>query len=297
MMPIVTAGTLASLRAVYMWVRFRGVLIPDTGEYTRGGFGFYPSPLGRVLGMGGVTVLAAINMVACFAFASGSLLIARREGRNLWIVGAIVLLAPAAWWSPYASVDCTAAALLLFAYLCRESGRVVEAVALAVMACLIHLLIVPILFVWLLYELGRREPAAAILLFCVSISLGLALLSTPYGGILTSDPSNSSLGVPAFLGLIMFGGPFVLIYAVVSAHNSPKLSISRGSGNRPLMLPATVCIIGGALACAMQRHFNMRYGLPALGFVAPLLAPSVGWVSDHLRTSRQEGRESVAASP
>lgn len=292
--PIVTVGTLSALRAVYVWVRFRGILLPDTREYTQGGFGFYPSPLGRVIGMGGETVLAAINMAACFAFASASLLIARREGKNLWIAGAIVLLAPAAWWSPYASVDCTAAALLLIAYLCRESGRVVEAVALAIMAALVHLLIVPILLVWALYELGRREPAAAILLFMVSISSGLALLGTPYGGLMTSDPSNTSLGIPAFLGLVMFGGPFVLIYGAAKAHNSPKLSISKRSGNSPLMVPASVCIVGGALASAMQRHFNMRYGLPAVGFVAPLLAPNVGWVSAHLRAARRERRETVA---
>lgn len=297
--PIVTAGTLAVLRTVYVWVRWRGILVPDTHEYTQGGWGLYPSPFGRLLGMGGETVLAVINTVSCFLFAGLAVYLAKLERKSLWVAGILVLAAPASWWSAYASVDTTAAAVLLLSYLSYRQGWNKSAVALAILAAGIHLLILPILLVYVLFISFKKEPAAAFLIFILSVSAGLALVATPYGGIVSADPSNSALGIPAFLGFVFMGGPFVLLYAWIRSTKvaipDPRTGrISAGADN--LAVPAACCVIGGAIACAMQRHLNVRYGLPALGFSAALLAPPVGWASDRLRASLGKGGNDAQAA-
>ena len=230
-------------------------------------------------------VMAVVNMVACFAFASLSVFIAGRNGKNRWIAGAIALLAPVSWWTGYAGVDTTAAALLLLAYVCHESGHTTEAVFVAITACLVHLLIVPIMFVYVLFRTARKEPTAAVLILLLTFPVGLALLLTPYGGLVTASPGG--IGVPGMMGLVFLGGPFVLGYAFL--RSSRVAILGRSSGPDALAIPFAICVVGGALACAMQRHFQVRYGLPALGFGAGFLAPRVGWVSGHLRAPQRKG--------
>lgn len=212
-------------------------LIPDTGLYAQGGVGLYPSPLGRLVGVGGVGALALLNVGANVVAVLAAARIAGRLGGRPWLAAAVLTVSPLGVWSIFTGVD-TAAAALIAAGLAWGRGR----------------------FPWHWWAAVAFHPAAALIVASYAVAVrprvglwvvaagAVAALLTPYRAMLDVDVWVAVTGALATFGVFLL--------------TTPLLAIAPA---RSLVLPAAV---GGAVAAglmgAIAWETNCRYLLPSV---------------------------------
>lgn len=227
-------------------------LQPDTALYTQGGFGLFPSPLGRALGSLGVDAIAGVNVAANALLVLGSMRLARSLGRNELAAGAIALLSPLGVWTIVASMDGIAAALLVWAAYMLASGRVWVSAGLAMVAAGFHTAALVIVALALLVWLPRLG-------FVVAVGGALLALGTQYATVV-GDPRPvafvTSAAATAALFLVSF------------------LPVVRRLGY------AWPAIAGGAVSAGLVAssafQVDGRYMLPAVAIGAACVGPRRG---------------------
>lgn len=241
------------------------VLDPDTSLYAQGGLGVWPSPLGRLVGVGGLPALVALNVAANALLVLGVVLLAASSSssgagaaerrtfagaRRAQAAGLLVLVSPLAVWSIFVGMDTIAAAALVFGLLALRRAHRTASKALGGLAAGFHMAAIAVLaFAWTDGRSGMRYRAigsAAVAL------LGLALaLVTPYGAALQEldldRAASSAIATAAVFGLTFL----------------PWL---------PRLRPALPAIAGGAVCSGLMAssswETNCRYMLPAVAIAS-----------------------------
>lgn len=235
----------SGLRAFAAWRYFGAVLEPDTALYAQGGVGLFPSPLGRLVGMGGVAAVAALNVAANVVLVYAIAGVARRMGGRPWVAVLVFAATPLSWWTIFAGVDTAAAALIVGAFAWGYGLRHLWWFAAASLFHLAALLVVAA-YVAVLHR------AAALWLLLVGVALALA---TPYRSVVL-DVNPRTVAASAILTALLAGltAPFWLGRSAV------------------LVLPA---LAGGALAAGLVSsgaiETNARYMLPAVAIGSAVL--------------------------
>lgn len=236
---VLLLAAIAGARALFAW-RLGWYLEPDAELYAQGGVGLFPSPLGRLVGVGGLHALGVLNVVAnvllVLAVARGAELLGGRG----WVAALVFNLAPLGVWSMFVGVDAAAAAALVAAMVWGH-GRPGLRLLLLVVGVMLH----PALLLVVVAYLVVIRPVPALWLTAAGMALALA---TPYRGIvLDLDPFRvltAAAITAAFYALTL---PAFIARSVL------------------LVLPA---VAGGSLAAGLvassSLESNCRYLLPAV---------------------------------
>jgi hypothetical protein len=242
------------------------IMIPDFGLYAQGGFGLYPSPVGRALGAFGPEVFAAVSALSAGAVVLLVAVLARQAAGSPGWAAAAGSSMPAALYLGYAGIDPIGLALLLGSVAARPGYRGARSSAgrsaglrtapvasifggravLAVLAGLTHLSLAP----FALLLLPRATWPARLALGLFAAILTGSLLLTPYSGIIYGAFRPDALTAGA-LGLLAFAGLAL-----------PALILGRW--NRLVGLALLV----GLAECVAQAHLQARYLLPAAFLMA-----------------------------
>lgn len=239
---IVALAALAAVRAAVCALLLGATLDPDTELYAQGGVGLFPSPLGRVIGMGGIPAIALANAATNFVLVLGVARLAALHGGRPRLAALLVVVAPLGLWSIFAGMDTIAAALIVWSLVTARRTRALCELA-AVLAHPAALLVV---------VLARLRPSRASLLSAsAACALGaIVCLATPYrAALLDLDPLvvvTSAIATAA-----VFAATFLLAWK---------------------LRPAIPAIAGGSLASGLMAgaawETNLRYLLPAVGVAA-----------------------------
>lgn len=245
---ILLLAVAAGARALASYVWLGAVLEPDTELYAAGGLGLFPSPLGRLIGCGGVELLAAANAGANVLLVLGAAELARARGGRPILAALIALLAPLAAWSIFASVDTIGAACVVWALIALECGHRKRSAGLGALAAGFHLaaiLVLAALVVW-----RARARARLLLPPVAAVGLVLALL-TPYRAIvLELRPFTAASSAAATLGV------FALTFLPWLLRLELVLPIAAGGA------------IAAGLVSSSTWETNCRYMLPAVPVAA-----------------------------
>jgi hypothetical protein len=238
----VVAG--AGLAKGLLGVAIGAVLQPDCSLYAQGGLGLFPSPLGRLVGLGGVPAIAALNVAANVLLVLGVYALARALGGSGLVAGLIAVVSPLGVWSLAAGMDTIAAALLVWAAWAWLCGRLRAAAGLAALAVGFHLAALVVVVA----ALVSRRPWVAI--GCAAAG-ALAALATQYGTIVRElDPValvTTAAGTAAIYGLSFL----------------PVLDRLR------FALPAIAgCALAAGLVASRPFEVDARYMLPAVAIGA-----------------------------
>lgn len=256
--PIVIAlcALFAVIRSIVAWVAWDAQLLPDSALYAAGGLGLFPSPLGRLIGLGGIEALATAN-----ALASGTLvllvaLLASKLGGSPALAALIATLTPFAAWTLFAGVDTLGTAAVFGAILMQLYGRLGYTGIFAALAILTHLATLPLIATGAFLHLKNRARVRALAL--VLLAAVPILLLTPYGGIIDNllHPGHA-IKVGALTVLIAF---------------LPFLPFARRLRPTRLLIAAT---LGTFLAAGLQsgdRDTNGRYALPLTMVAAAIVS-------------------------
>lgn len=300
---VVAAALASSARAAFFWLEDHASLEPDTGLYTQGGIGLYPSPLGRALGALGPSVFAWANVVACGLVVVLVAVLASRAGGSPALAAVVALVTPLAYWTIFSGVDCIAACLVVAAGVCAlpslpRGGRVPGHVSLPPSGC--HLSVSAGLSRWarlmrMLEHLfprprAARFPGAASLALVSAAAFHLALApALALEAARRSPRAAAAVALPLLLVLVVtpYGG-------VVGALASPLHALICGALTVAFaLLPYSVAwrrlwalrghlwplVVGTGVAAFLQsdgRVTNLRYALPlALVLAAAAAVPVV----------------------
>lgn len=229
---------LGAVKALGAWALLdpRPELVPDTALYAQGGVGLFPSPLGRLVGVGGVPAIVALNVVSNALLVLGCI----RLAGSRW-AGVVALLAPLGVWSIFAGMDTAAACALVWAASELDRGRVARSAGLGALAVGFHMAAILVVGA---FVLQRRSGRLVLVLGAISVALAAA---TPYrSALLELDPWLVVTGAIATAAVYLLTfAPFVL-----------------------RLVPALPAIAGGALASGLVAghpwETNCRYMLPAV---------------------------------
>jgi len=247
------------VRAAVGYLALDAQLIPDTALYAQGSLGLFPSPIGRLIGLGGVDAIAAANVLASIALVLVVAAIARQVGGTPWVAAAVCVVTPLTWWTMFAAVDTLGVVLLLVGVLEYLRGREVRAGLWAAGACASHLALIPLVAVTALAVAGRRASLAAVA-FC-GILGGFALWLTPYGGLLDARDYYRPMTM-AFLGL-------TTLFMAVVAFLPFFRRLVRVSPLSPLVIAWAVAVaLTAAFMGAEARKTNARYALPLVALMS-----------------------------
>lgn len=237
-MIVVLLAIAAGVRAAVAYFMFGATLDPDTSLYAQGGVGLFPSPAGRLLGVGGQPALALGNIAANVVLVLAVARMAAQLGGRPRFAAAVFVLCPLSWWTIFAGVDTIAAALLLASFVWMPYRWHLAGFGAAVAFHPAALLVV------VAYLAIARLRLA---LWLVAGGLGLAI-ATPYRAmVLHLDPLTVATGAIATAGIFLLCCPVYL---------SP---VAR------FVVPA---IAGGSIAAGLMAgaswETNARYMLPAV---------------------------------
>lgn len=269
----VLAG-LYGARALTAWLWTRAGLDPDTGLYAQGSLGVYPSPGGRLMGLGEGWSLALLNVAACVALVEAVAYFTWKQGGRPIVAAVALSVAPTAVWGMFAGVDAAGVLLLVIGLYGASSWALVA-------AALTHLSLAPVALGRLAGRLGKRTPAGVAALATVVAASTIALLLTPYSGVIR----HIDIGHAALVG--------TLTVALVAAPFSPFLR-GRLSGNFALV--AGGLWLAAALQSSDRDYTNARYGL-ALTAVAAIAVSTPRRQREHALTHDRSGRRFAGSLP
>lgn len=210
-----------------------------------GGVGFFPSPLGRLIGLTGITGLAIFNILACLLLA---IAIWKLSPKTAIFSLLIWLVVPLSWWTAEVGVDALGCALLLWSLLTTGLPRLI----LGSLSVLVHLAILPLVMFWFLF--GKNAPALRLAAWITCLGLGVMFLELTQYNVVGhfSIPRAGILSVEAFLLALW---PFLLF---------------TGRLRKSLYWPELAAwTIGGVLAAGIigasdSHHPQPRYLLPVV---------------------------------
>lgn len=250
------------------WFMWEAQLLPDTALYVGGGIGFFPSPLGRVIGSGGWLFLATANAIAGAAVMVLVAVLAHRLGGSAVWAAVIAFLTPLSLWTIFAGVDTLGVAFLLLAFVLYDAKLTRWALLSALVAVGVHLSLLPIVLVGVILsgQSWRRTLGVGIGVAAFAV---LMLLVTPYGGVMASlHRPVSAIAVTAltlalaFLAYVPFG----------------RRVLAGGSRARRMLAVLVAGIALGVCLQAQDRTTNMRYTLPLVMFLSAVVTcPYKGW--------------------
>lgn len=245
----VAFSLLAAARTLWGWLTLHATWTPDFDEYTKGGIGLYPSPLGRAIGASGA--LPYLNVAACLLLPMLAAVLAKRNGGRAWLAAFGCSLAPLAWVGAWASVDMIAVCLLMVAVYYHGHNEKTAAV-FAVLATLTHWALMPFaLLIFVRKRDLRILIPVGIVLFIPAVA---TLLQTKYGD--QADKFALARGIYGFFVTL------ALVGLLAVAWLWPFLR------DRGIVL---AWLVVAAAEAGFQNHVHIRYGLP----VAAIASSSV----------------------
>lgn len=222
-------------------------LDPDALLYGQGGFGWYPSPIGRLIGSFGMT--NGLWLTQSIAGAMLGFLLVRyvqSAGGSPIVALSTLHLSPAGWYLQPISVDVLASTMATCGVVYGRRCRVASATIVSLLhpASLVAFGSVT----WIALRRAGWIRLLATALGAIALFLPWALL-TPYGGVLTGWADVAFLwALPTFaLGF----GPIWIVRRYVR--------MSRG-----LYRASLISAVLGAAQAGAQGHMQVRYMLPAL---------------------------------
>lgn len=248
---VAALAVVAFVRGLVMFFVLDARLVPDTAIYAQGGFGLFPSPVGRALGAFGAGPLAVANAAGAAVMVLAAAALAHRCGGRPWLAALLVTVAPLGLWGMFASVDALGAALVaagLWAYL-EERRR--AAYGLMALACATHLAVVPLVAAWAL--VGLRARARLVVLGSTVLLSAAVLVLTPYGGIVSAVATPATV---LAVGLATAG-----IVALTFLPAAPWVLRRNPLRRQTVALLVGVVVAAGVVGAA-ERRSNSRYALP-----------------------------------
>jgi len=220
------AFVLAFARNLLFGLGLGATLVPDTSLYAQGGFGLFPSPLGRAFGYFGATVLAVWSAIGAGVSLCLVVVLALRSGSSGTAAFVWAFLLPMGWWMLFTGVDALGAALMLGGFLAVRLRGLWFGLAVLTHSALIPLLLTVARKFWLLIIPGVIAMA----------------LWTPYSTAL--DPLSLAGGLTNGIIIVAFVClPFLILDRMARWVAPPGLAIAA---------LATLCGVGA-----------MRQGLPS----------------------------------
>lgn len=254
----VLIGGLAAVALAKSWLGFLVLgarLYPDAYLYGQGSLGLYPSPLGRLAGLGGEASVAGVNAAAAAACVVLVALIAQHAGYRPVFAAVLATLMPVGIWTIFAGMDAAGAAFLLGALYLRFRGLGRWALVAGVVAGLFHVAALVFLLGGVLVLGGRYRYHAALGV----VGLSAVFLVTPYAGIVALDQPMIQAMAAGITVALLVASPFAIL-------------AYRLRGLRGVLAGAVwVAFVGTMVLAGLQVGDEMsvqltRYGLP-FGYV------------------------------